>query len=304
MPNVPPLTYAKIRSRLLGTPLMIRPENAEAVIHVLGPRLGITAFEGRSLPEVTADLDDAPVMHGVHPDRGYASNDRQPYEIANGIAFIPVYGSIVQKYDFYNAMCGNTSTEALTSVVRTALADPEVRGVYLDIDSGGGEVAGIFDAVDAMIEAKRASGKPVHAHAGEMAASAAYAIATVADHISTPRTGTTGSVGVICLHMEQSKFLENVGYTVTVVRRGEQKARANGLETLTDEAHADLQEGVDEAYELFVSSVVANRPALSRDTVVGTESRLLRAAEALRLGFIDAVMSEEEAISHILARTG
>lgn len=302
MTELQPMKYAQLRGRLLGKPLAVLPEHAQAIVQVLGPRLGIRSFEGAEITKTALEVEEADQAMMMHPDRGYARGERQPYELNQGVAFIPIEGTIVQKYSGWNALCGNTSTEALVHVMAAAFDDPGVRAIYLDIDSPGGEVAGTFDAVDQLMALKRAAGKPVHAHANELAASAAYAIASVADHLSTPRTGHVGSVGVIWLHAEQSAMLDALGINVTVIRRGDRKAEANSVEPLTPEAAAWMQQSVDETFELFVSSVVANRGALTRDTVIDTQSALLTSAEAERHGFIDAVMSEQQAIAHVLAR--
>jgi ClpP class serine protease len=53
-----------------------------------------------------------------------------------------------------------------------------VRGVVMEIDSPGGEVAGMFDLVDRLVSLRATAGKPLWAVASESATSAAYAIAS------------------------------------------------------------------------------------------------------------------------------
>lgn len=60
-----------------------------------------------------------------------------------------------------------------------------------------------------------AKSKPIVAVANGMAASAAYAIASGAGQIAVPPTGLVGSIGVIALHLDFSKFLEEEGIART-----------------------------------------------------------------------------------------
>jgi len=71
------------------------------------------------------------------------------------------------------------------------LADPRVRGIVLDIDSPGGEAAGLFDLAD-RIAAARAI-KPIWAVANDAAFSAAYALAASASCVTLTRTAGVGS---------------------------------------------------------------------------------------------------------------
>lgn len=57
--------------------------------------------------------------------------------------------------------------------LQAALADPGIRGIALDIDSFGGEVAGAFDLADRIRAARHV--KPVQAFVADHALSAAYA---------------------------------------------------------------------------------------------------------------------------------
>ena len=309
MKPIPSMEFARLRGRLLNTPLMVTEDHAESLLRALASRLGISHINGRAVASVDDLENDAPdTTASVAPDVGYARGEspdgRRPYFLEEGVAVIPVHGTIVQRHSWLNAWCGLTSTEALSWVFEKALQDREVRGVFFDHDTPGGEVRGTFDNVDKMMALKRHYGKPVHVHANELSASAGYALASVGDHISTPRTGLVGSVGVIWLHEEVSRMLEDAGVKVTIIRKGPDKANTNSFEPLSDSGRDFMQKTVDEIYDLFVSTVTRNRTALSKSAVVDTKSRLLRAAEAQNLGFTDAVMSRDEALSHILSRTG
>ena len=116
---------------------------------------------------------------------------------------------MVQKLGSLRPYSGMTGYDGIRQSFLTAISDPEVSGICLDIDSPGGEVAGCFDLVDEIYHAR--GSKPIHAILTENAYSAAYAIASAADRIHVPRTGGVGSVGVIVIHCDWSQRIKEDG---------------------------------------------------------------------------------------------
>ena len=157
-----------IASRVLDTPLVIGQAKLEAILAVIGPRIGIEA--------------PAPaVMNGDGRRRG--ANLVTP----EGIAVIPVFGTLVKRAGAIEAASGLTSYGHLEDRIMDAATDPAVRAILLDIDSPGGEAAGVFDLSDLVYEAR--SLKPVWAVADEEAFSGAYAIASAAERLSCRAPG-------------------------------------------------------------------------------------------------------------------
>jgi len=73
--------------------------------------------------------------------------------------------------------------------VKTALADPDVGAVIVEVDSPGGQVDGVPEAA-AMLRGLRGS-KPIVAVSNTMAASAAYWLAAQADEVSVTPSGAS-----------------------------------------------------------------------------------------------------------------
>ena len=184
----------------------------------------------------------------------------QDFDVRDGIAWIKVHRSFLRPRTYGR----------IRKQVDQAVAAQNVRGILLDIDSPGGEVAGLFDLADYIFEARAA--KPIWAIANDDAFSAAYAIASGADRIAVTRTGGIGGIGVIAVHVEYSKMDERVGVKWTPVYSGERKADYIDSEPLNDTARTLLQTEVDRLRELFVETVSRNRgvsPEAIRDTEAG-----------------------------------
>jgi signal peptide peptidase SppA len=277
-----------LAQRMFNTPLAIAPDKVEVVIAALADRFGITTMfrlsgEQRAMSEFDYDAED------VADDRGY--------EVVAGVAIVPVVGTLVHKSGFLRPYSGMTGYDGIRANLSMALADDAVHGILLDIDSSGGEVSGLFDLVDAIYNAR--GRKPILASLSEVAYSAAYAIASAADFIAVPRTGGTGSIGVICAHVDFSKALSKDGLAVTLIHYGSRKADGNPYNPLSDVALARIQSAVDETGELFCKTVARNRK-LPTTHVRKTEAGLFCGAAGVEMGFADAVMAPDEAFGHLL----
>jgi HK97 family phage major capsid protein len=109
------------------------------------------------------------------------------------VATIPIVGPMFRYADLFSEISGATSYDALARDLTTALEDPAVRAIVLDIDSPGGEVFGAAELSDLIFNARGT--KPIVAHVGGYCCSAALWIASAADEVVTTSVGILGSVG-------------------------------------------------------------------------------------------------------------
>ena len=268
-----------IASRLFGTPLMIARPKLDAILGVLGPRLAGQALE--------------PLDIGAAPARATAITP-------DGIAVIPVAGTLVSRSGYLAAASGLTSYGDIGDAVEAAVADALVRGIVFDIDSPGGEVGGLFDLVERIAALARESGKPIWAVAGEAALSAAYAIASAADRLVITQTGEVGSVGVVAVHVDESGADRMAGLSWTFVHAGERKIDGNPHEPLSPRARADVQTDVDRLYDRFVALVARNRN-LPPEAVRATEAAVYRGDLAVKAGLADRVGTLRDAVADLVA---
>ena len=277
-----------LAQKLFNTPLAIHPQKAEVIVSSLTERLGITQVRSNMMED-----DDGYFSRKARKDSGY--------DVLEGIAVISVYGTLVQKLGTLRPYSGMTGYDGIRRVFLTAVNDPEVKGICLDIDSPGGEVAGCFDLVD-LIYTERGK-KPIHAILSENAFSAAYAIASAADKIFVPRTGGVGSVGVIVIHCDWSQRIKDDGLKVSIITYGNRKAESNPYVALSDEAKAAIQHDVDEMGRLFVSTVSRNR-GLSETVIRNTQAACYLAAEGVQMGLADVVASPDVAFQELMKESG
>lgn len=278
-----------LAQRLFNTPLALHPHKAEVVMAALTDRFGLTRIQSN------ADCAD-------EEDDFFSRKGRDcGYDVIEGVAVIPIQGTLVQKLGTLRPYSGMTGYDGIRASFLTAMNDDAVNGICFDIDSPGGEVAGCFDLVDEIYAARGA--KPIWSILSENAYSAAYALASAADRIIVPRTGGVGSIGVIVMHVDWSQRIKSDGVQVTIITFGSRKAESNPYEALSEEAKKAIQSDVDEMGRLFVSTVSRNRGIAER-TIRDTEAACYLAADGVQLGLADQVASPDAAFRDLLKLVG
>ena len=285
-------------------PLLIEPAFAAHAVRALieTGRAPLPAPDARDAAAARqrafdGDFPSAPT-YGWHAD---AAAIEPRYALQDGVAIVPVRGPL-----WHAGYAWGTNTYAgLRLQLAHAFDAANVEAVMLDIDSPGGDVAGLFDLVD-WIAARAARGvsKPVWALANERATSAAYAIAAACDRIVLPRTADTGSIGVITSHVDFSGMDARMGVTVTEVFAGEGKADLSPFAALSEPARARLQADVDRTYALFIATVARLRapegsPAAAAD-IEALGAFTYTGAEAVAVGLADEVMTARDALAHLI----
>lgn len=214
----------------------------------------------------------------------------KPYAMNGDVAVVKIQGPLSQRggwfWDGY---------DKIRSRFEKALEDPKVRAVTLQIDSPGGAVAGLFETARAMRRAAADARKPVIAYADELAASAGYALASVADEIYLPESGTVGSVGVISVLADRSKLNERMGVRVHVLTTGKHKGDGHPDKPLTDEVIARYQERVNALGAQF-NEMVADARGVSPAYVKGLEAAVFHGAAAVKGKLANGVASFDEVL--------
>lgn len=290
------MNYQHIAARALNSPLLLEPGYARFFYAGLQAHLRITALTdtgGTTLSD--GGLKTLAASYQSKPRDGRA------YLVKDGIAVIPIEGTLVHKSGYVNSSSGMMGYDGVAAQVEAALNDFEVRGILLDIDSPGGEVSG----VQALAEMLNNSTKPVWSHANETAASAAYWLASAVDKLVLSETASVGSIGTLIAHADYSAQMAQEGVKVTLVYSGAHKADGNPYGALPDSVRSELQGRADSLRELFAGNVAKNRK-MSLESVMATEARMYRGQAAVDAGLADKVMSFNDALrsfSATLAKT-
>jgi len=285
--------HTQIAQRVFNTPLMVDPAKALAFLTGLGPRITgreITV-EGVAVDpadQATASLPARASLFGDDLTRRQARNGGQLFAVVDWIAVIEIAGTLVHRGAWIGQSSGLTSYEGIAAQLQAALADPAIRGIALDIDRFGGEVAGAFDLADRIRAARQV--KPVQAFVADHALSAGYALASQADRIILPRTGAVGSIGVVAMHSDMSGALDQKGIAVTLIHAGARKVDANPYQPLPEAVRDRIAGELEDLRQLFAETVAEGR-GRRMDTLhaLGTEAAVFRGEAAVFAGLADEV---------------
>lgn len=198
-------------------------------------------------------------------------------------------------------LCGYVDGyDAIEARLSLAL-ESDVSGVLMVIDSPGGDVAGLEESVRRMRAAAEKSGKRVVAYVDELAASAAYWIASgVADEIVVPAAGHVGSIGTIGALVDATGEAEREGLKWTIVRDPAGKAPGHPYGPVSEVAEERLRGEVKAATSRFVKAVSKRRGIPSGD-VRKMDGALFGGADAVANGLADRVGTLEQAARAALA---
>ncbi len=266
-----------LASRLYGTPLLIARPKLEVILGVVARKLA-----GDTLATPPPAAVDAGMTGGL--------------QNLEGIAIIPILGTLVRRASYIGAASGLTSYHDIEAMAEQAFADPMVRGVLLEIDSSGGEAGGVFDLAQRLRTLAQTSGKPLWAIADEAALSAAYAIACAADRLWLTRTAEVGSIGVVAVHVDESVADAKAGLNYTFLHAGRHKVDGHPHAPLPAPVAADIQTDIDRLHDQFIALVAGFR-RLTPDAIRDTEARVYRGEAALQAGLADQIGTRSEAIA-------
>jgi signal peptide peptidase SppA len=271
--------FCYLMDRLYNRPHLVSPHYAKVIQSVLAVRAGREAlFEG--------DLDTE------------YRNPKEAMVTKDGIYVIPIVGGLYHRGDMLDASSGAQSYTNLRNHMFAAIEDPGIKGILLDIDSPGGEAAGLMEFASDIKLIDEV--KPVWGIANSFAASAAYGILSACSRVFATPTAEVGSIGVVVMHTDISEMLEKDGVKVTFIQAGDKKTLGNQYEPLSEEAQIEIQTKVDDLYETFVALVEENRP-MSEKEIRETQAGTFLAKEALGLGLIDAIAPFEQVKSEMAA---
>jgi protease-4 len=194
-----------------------------------------------------------------------------------------------------------TEDDELIARLERIRKSPAVKGVILSIDSPGGTTVGgeaIFEEVRRL-----AADKPVVAEVGTLAASAAYMVASAADHIVARKTSIVGSIGVLLEYPDVTGLMDKLGIKLEAIKSSPLKAEPSPFSPASDEARAMVRKLIMDSYDWFVG-LVAERRALPRDKVLAlADGSIFTGRQAVANKLVDEVGGEREAIAW-LAKKG
>ncbi|WP_034583398.1 signal peptide peptidase SppA [Helicobacter pametensis] len=174
---------------------------------------------------------------------------------------------------------------------------PNIKGALLIIDSPGGAVGPSIEIANLVKELRDVM--PVIAHVEGVMASGGYYGGMYSDKIIANRGAIIGSIGVVIEGFNIKPLLDKIGIGSQTLQEGEYKRIGTPLRTWKENEKKFLQNFLEEQYKMFVNDVIQARSLSNNDPKVFADGKIFSAQTALKLGLIDAIGSQNQAIKEL-----
>lgn len=181
--------------------------------------------------------------------------------------------------------------------------DESNKGLILYINSGGGGTYESDEMYLALKKYKEKTGRPIYAYYAQTAASGALYLSMAADEIYANRMTMTGSIGVMINSYDATGLMNKLGIKDITIKSGKNKNMLSPTAGTTQEEIDILQSMIDESYNIFVGIVSEERGIPLEKAKEIADGRVYSAQQAKELGLIDDVMSYDDFMDMLQAKT-
>jgi protease-4 len=205
--------------------------------------------------------------------------------------FKPRYRKQIARIEITGAI-GSATRKRVLEALKT-IEERKFPALLLRIDSPGGTVGDSQEIYSAL---KRLREKiKIVASFGNISASGGVYIGVGAEHIVANPGTITGSIGVILRGNNLERLLEKIGVSFKVIKSGPYKDILSFDRELTAPEQTILQELIDVSYQQFVQTVAEGRNLAVETVKSFADGRIFTGQQALELGVVDRLGSEEDA---------
>ena len=207
------------------------------------------------------------------------------------VAILPIKGAILK----YSQWCGPTGTKSLQARLDKFKGDDNVIAVLLDIDSGGGQVAGTGEFAEYIYNYP----KRIEAYTDGGIASAAFHIAAATKKINVnPNSDYIGSIGTMFKTLLLDGYFEKLGAKVVEEYATKSTKKNHAYRELKKgNSQILIKEELDPINEMFHEKVKMYRPDMSEEAYDGHHTVVME--DALSKGLIDVIADKKTVINSL-----
>lgn len=193
-------------------------------------------------------------------------------------------------------------SQTIAKELKEAALRKDVSAVLIFIDSPGGSVV----ASQEIYSAIRAMNKTAVAFIREIATSGGYYVAVGADYIVANPDALTGSIGARAIVEDYSGLMAKLGINVTAFKTGEMKDMGAPYREMSEKEREIWKSLVEESFLSFKKAVEERRAGrLDEEGFKEVlDARVLTGRQAKKIGLVDMLGNEEDAISYTAKLAG
>lgn len=212
------------------------------------------------------------------------------------VAVVPVHGPITSGRSRTGGLGGRTAgSDTVVAALESVHEREEVRAVVLHVDSPGGSYVA-SDAIRRAVQQLRATGRPVVASMGSVAASGGYFAAMNADRVLALPSTLTGSIGVLVGKFVLHQALDRVGVVSEAMATHPNATMFSTLQPFSDEQWQLLDRWLDQVYDDFTGKAAEDR-AMPHDQLEPlARGRVWTGADAAEHHLVDELGGRQRAV--------
>jgi len=181
------------------------------------------------------------------------------------------------------------------------MADENNVGLFLYINSPGGEMNASDTLYYKLMDYKTETGRPIYCYFDDYACSGGYYVAMPADEIWANRNSMCVNIGVYISTYNFAGLFEKAGVEEVTFRSSPNKGIGMPGTPWTEEQKEIYQSIVDLHYQQFLEVVAEGRGMTADEVKRLDDGREMLAIQALEAGFIDGICRLEEYEQAVLA---
>ena len=194
---------------------------------------------------------------------------------------------------------GGATADDVVEQIEAADEDEDVEALLVELNTPGGEVVPSDDIRRAAADFDG----PTVAYATDTCASGGYWIASGCDELWAREASLVGSIGVVGSRPNAKGLADKLGISYEQFTAGEYKDAGVPLKEIEDDEREYLQGIIDGYYEQFVETVSEGRD-MDPDAVRETEARVYLGTDALEIGLVDELGTEDDVETRLEALIG
>lgn len=211
------------------------------------------------------------------------------------VAVIYLEGSMVADKSGDAADAGSAFSSDVIKSMRKATDDPDVKAIVLRVNSPGGTPVAAEEIIYQINRSKEK--KPVIVSMGDMATSAAYYISATTDKIYANPDTFTGSIGVIWVFKNKTRYYNEEGINFYIAKSGNFKDVGADWRGLSESEKSYIQSIINESYDRFVSSVASGRNLSESNVRQIADGRVYTGTSAKQMGLVDELGGLYDAVN-------
>ncbi len=199
----------------------------------------------------------------------------------------------IARIEITGAIASETRKRVLKAL--KTVEEKEFPALLLRIDSPGGTVGDSQEIYSALKKLQEEKDLKVVASFGNISASGGVYIGVGAKNIVANPGTITGSIGVILRGNNLERLLDKIGVSFQTIKSGPYKDILSFDRQLTIEEEQILQDLIDTSYDQFVETVAEGRNLEVETVKTFADGRIFTGEQALKLGVVDRLGTEEDA---------